>query len=409
MKQPSCRISGAPLVNVLDFGQQPLGNGFLLPERFADEYFYPMKTGFCESSMMFQLLEQPALDKMFHEHYAFYSSTSSFMERHFGNFAQQLMKSKFLASPDPFVVELGCNDGIMLKNFVDAGIRHLGIEPSRNVAEVANSLGVRTLSEFFCPDVAEKIVREHGQANAFLAANVMCHIPDISGVVEGIRTLLKPDGVVMFEDPYLGDVVEKISYDQIYDEHVFLFSAHSIRHLFGLHGMELIDVQPQITHGGSMRYILSHAGAHPINESVPTLIAKEATLGLHRQETFDVFRKRVEKSREDLVSLLRGLKLKGKRIAGYGATSKSTTILNYCGIGSETIEYISDTTPIKQGKFTPGMHIPVKSYDAFLNNPPDYAILFAWNHAEEIMTKEKNFMQSGGRWIVHVPKVQVLG
>lgn len=409
MKQPICRISGSPLANVLDFGQQPLGNGFLLPERFADEYFYPMKTGFCESSMMFQLLEQPALDKMFHEQYAFYSSTSSFMERHFADFAQQLMKSKFLASSDPFVVELGCNDGIMLKNFVDAGIRHLGIEPSRNVAEVANSLGVRTLSEFFCPDVAEKIVREHGQANAFLAANVMCHIPDISGVVKGIRTLLKPDGVVMFEDPYLGDVVEKISYDQIYDEHVFLFSAHSIRHLFGLHGMELIDVQPQITHGGSMRYILSHAGAHPINESVPTLIAKEATLGLHRQKTFDVFRKSVEKSREDLVSLLRGLKLKGKRIAGYGATSKSTTILNYCGIGPETIDYISDTTPIKQGKFTPGMHIPVKSYDAFRNGPPDYAILFAWNHAEEIMAKEKDFMQSGGRWIVHVPKVQVLG
>lgn len=158
-----------------------------------------------------------------------------------------------------------------------------------------------------------------------------------------------------------------------------------------------------------MRYILSHAGAYPINESVPTLIAKENALGLNCQKTFDVFRKNVEKSREDLVSLLRGLKLKGKRIAGYGATSKSTTILNYCGIGPETIDYISDTTPIKQGKFTPGMHIPVKSYDAFRNDPPDYAILFAWNHAEEIMAKEKDFMQSGGRWIVHVPKVQVLG
>jgi methylation protein EvaC len=204
-------------------------------------------------------------------------------------------------------------------------------------------------------------------------------------------------------------VVEKISYDQIYDEHVFLFSAHSIQHLFGLHELELIDVQPQKTHWGSMRYVISHAGAHPVKESVQTLLAKEVKLGLNRQSTFDNFRKNVEKSREDLVNLLHELKLGGNRIAGYGATSKSTTILNYCGIGPDTIDYISDTTPIKQGKFTPGMHIPVKSYDAFLNDPPDYAILFAWNHAEEIMAKEKDFMQSGGRWIVHVPKVQVLG
>ena len=212
----------------------------------------------------------------------------------------------------------------------------------------------------------------------------------------------------MFEDPYLGDVFERTSYDQIYDEHVFLFSAHSIQHLFGLNGMELIDVQPQKTHGGSMRYVLAHAGVHAVKESVPNLLAKEVALGLNRLATFDAFRKNVEHSREDLVTLLRDLKAAGKRIAGYGATSKSTTILNYCGIGPDVIDFISDTTPIKQGKFTPGMHIPVKSHEAFQANPPDFALLFAWNHAEEIMSKEKAFTSSGGRWIVHVPKVQVL-
>jgi len=409
MKQQAlCRISGEPLVKVLDFGQQPLGNGFLLPEQFSSEYFFPMETGFSESSMMFQLIEQPAPEQMFHEHYAFYSSTSSFMERHFDEFAQQAMRSGFLTESDPFVVELGCNDGIMLKNFVEAGIRHLGIEPSRNVAEVANRRGVRTLSEFFCADVAESIVRENGQADIFLAANVMCHIPDITDVVKGIRTLLKPDGVVMFEDPYLGDVIEKNSYDQIYDEHVFLFSAHSIRYLFGLHGMDLIDVHPQKTHGGSMRYVLGHAGAHPVKESVQRLLAKEAALGLNSLSTFNTFRKNVEQSRDDLLNLLRELKSAGNRIAGYGATSKSTTILNYCGIGPELIDFITDTTPIKQGKFTPGMHIPVRPYQAFKAEPPDYAVLFAWNHAEEIMAKEKAFMEAGGRWIIHVPKVQVL-
>jgi 2-polyprenyl-3-methyl-5-hydroxy-6-metoxy-1,4-benzoquinol methylase len=408
MTKANCRICGETLVQVIDLGRQPLGNGFLLPDQYAKEYFYPMQVGFSEKSMMLQLIEQPAPEQMFHEHYAFYSSTSKYMEQHFGEFARSVMSSGYLATQDPFVVELGCNDGIMLKNFAEAKIRHLGIEPSKNVAAVANSRGVRTISEFFNEDVARAIVAREGQADAFLAANVMCHIPDIRSVVAGIRALLKPTGVVMFEDPYLGDIVEKTSYDQIYDEHVFLFSAHSIQYLFHIHGLELIDVLPQKTHGGSMRYVLGHRGAHPVRESVGQLLEKETTLGLAKLETFRGLDQRIRQSRTDLVALLRDLKAQGKRVAGYGATSKSTTILNYCGIGPDLIEYISDTTPIKQGKFTPGMHIPVKPYDAFKGSPPDLAVLFAWNHAEEIMAKEQEFMRAGGRWIVHVPQVRVI-
>lgn len=402
-----CRISGQPLSEVVDFGRQPLGNGFLDPNSFAEEYFYSMKVGFDETSMMLQLIEQPAPEMMFHDHYAFYSSTSSFMARHFKEFASQVMQSGYLGS-DPFVVELGCNDGIMLKNFAEQDIRHLGIEPSVNVAEEANKLGVRTRSEFFTEESAERIIKEEGQADAFLAANVMCHIPDILGVVKGIRKLLKPTGVVMFEDPYLGDVIAKTSYDQIYDEHVFLFSALSIQYLFGLQGMELIDVFPQKTHGGSMRYVLAHQGAYSVQPSVTELIAKEKAQGLDRLDTFRAFGINVQRSRQELRGLLNQLKTEGKRVAGYGATSKSTTILNYCGIGPDLIEFISDTTPIKQGKFSPGMHIPVVPYETFKSNPPDYAILFAWNHAEEIMAKEKEYMAADGKWIVHVPEVQVL-
>jgi SAM-dependent methyltransferase len=408
MQTDRCRISNTPLKRVVDFGRQPLGNGFLEPGQYGDEYFFPMSVGFSETSMMFQLIEQPPPEKMFHDHYAFYSSTSSFMARHFKQFADQVIGSGYLSAVDPFVVELGCNDGIMLRNFAERGTRHLGIEPSLNVAREANRHGVRTCSEFFSEALANTIVREHGQADAFLAANVMCHIPDIVGVVKGIRKLLKPSGVAMFEDPYLGDVVAKTSYDQIYDEHVFLFSALSVQYLFRMHGMELIDAFPQKTHGGSMRYVFGHQGVHPVGGSIVQLLAREREQGLDRMSTFEAFRASVEKSRTSLVGLLRDLKARGKTVAGYGATSKSTTILNYCGIGPELVRYISDTTPIKQGKFTPGMHIPVVPYETFKSDPPDYAFLFAWNHAEEIMAKEQAFMAAGGRWIVHVPEVAIL-
>jgi len=408
MNTPLCRISNTPLTKVVDFGSQPLGNGFLDPEQFTDEYFFPMEVGFSETSMMFQLLVQPAPEKMFHDHYAFYSSTSNYMKQHFKQFADLVLQSGYLSKADPFVVELGCNDGIMLKNFAEQGIRHLGIEPSLNVAQEANKHGVSTISEFFSEELAERIVKEHGQADAFLAANVMCHIPDIIGVVKGIKKLLKPTGVVMFEDPYLGDVVAKTSYDQIYDEHVFLFSALSIQYLFGLQGMELIDVLPQITHGGSMRYVLAHQGAYPVKEAVTQLLAKEKGQGLDRLSTFEIFRANVEKSRLDLVTLLKELKVQGKKVSGYAATSKSTTVLNYCGIGPDLIEYICDTTPIKQGKFSPGVHIPVVPYENFKNNPPDYALLLAWNHADEIMANEKEYVAAGGKWIVHVPEVRVI-
>lgn len=408
MNETPCRICNEPLVPVIDFGRQPLGNGFLLPDQFEDEHFFPMRVGFSDKSMMLQLIDQPAPEQMFHENYAFLSGTSKHMEQHFREFAQQLMGSKCLDNDDPFVVELGCNDGIMLKNFAQSNVRHLGIEPAKNVATIANGKGVRTLSEFFTESVAQRILESDGQADAIIAANVLCHIPDIRNVIAGIRALLKPTGVLVFEDPYLGDVISKTSYDQVYDEHVFLFSGHSVQYLFGLYDMELIDVQPQKTHGGSMRYHLAQTGAYPVQESVSKILENEKKLGLNRASSFCDFSRKVEQSRVDLVSLLQDLKSQGKRIAGYGATSKSTTILNYCNIGPDLIEFISDTTPIKQGKFTPGMHIPVKPYDTFVANPPDYAVLFAWNHAEEIMAKENGFMEGGGRWIVHVPKVGVL-
>ena len=386
----------------------PIANGFLTSDQVRDEYFFDLQVGFCHRCTMVQLTEHVDREKMFHDEYAFFSSTSTRMARHFGEFAASV-RQDYLRLPDPFVVEIGSNDGIMLQNFAQANIRHLGIEPSANVAAVARSKGINTICEFFDEQLARRIVAEYGQADAFLGANVMCHLPYLHSVAAGIRILLKPSGVLVFEDPYIGDIVEKTSYDQIYDEHASYFSVASISNLFEQHDLEVVDVIPQNVHGGSMRYVIAHKGARTPSPAVATQRAKETEMGLGEATTYEKLRRNIERSRDDLMNLLRDLKSQGKRVVGYGATSKSTTVTNYCGITPELIEFISDTTPIKQGKLSPGAHIPVRPYQEFVDDYPDYALLFAWNHGEEIIEKESAFQQAGGKWIVYVPEVKVLG
>jgi methylation protein EvaC len=402
-----CRICDHEISPFMTFGRMPIANGFLTQDQFKDEYFFELKPAFCSHCLTFQIEEQPAPEVMFHDHYAFFSRTSTFMQAHFKEYASWVGDT-YLTGENPFVVELGSNDGIMLENFAKRGIRHLGVEPSANVAEEARKYGVNTVVKFFGPKTATEIVDEYGQANALIAANVMCHIPDMNGIAQGADRLLKRGGVLIFEDPYLGAMIEKTSYDQIYDEHVFIFSALSVANIFGPYGFELIDLLPQHTHGGSMRYVLARKGVRTISPAVTAITDVEKAAGLHLPETYEQFRKNCEKSKEDLVRILKEEKAAGRRVVGYGATSKSTTILNYCGIGPDLIEFISDTTPIKQNKLTPGTHIPVKPYEAFAATPPDTALLFAWNHQKEIMEKEEEFSAKGGRWIIPVPEVKVL-
>jgi methylation protein EvaC len=391
----------------MTYGPMPMANAFLTQDQFTHEYFFELKPAFCDRCFTFQLEEQPDPTLMFHNNYSFFSRTSKFMEVHFGEYARWVF-DQYLAEEKPFVVELGSNDGIMLENFAKRGVRHLGIEPSANVAEEARKYGVNTMVTFFSPETAAAIVKDYGHADALIAANVICHIADVNGIAHGAARLLKPRGVLIFEEPYLGAMIEKTSYDQIYDEHVFIFSALSITSIFASFGFELIDTLPQKTHGGSMRYVLCRKGMRSISPSVVKILSSERSTGLHLAETYERFRASCETSKEKLVNVLEEEKSAGRRVVGYGATSKSTTILNYCGIGPDLVEFISDTTPIKQNKFSPGMHIPVKPHKAFSENYPDTVLLFAWNHQAEIMEKEKDFSMKGGKWLVHVPKVQVL-
>jgi methylation protein EvaC len=403
----ACLICQADVSPFISFGKMPIANGFLKPEQFPNEYFFTLQVAFCERCAMVQLTELVDETKMFHENYAFFSSTSVRMAEHFKEFASEI-RARFLTGPDPFVVEVGSNDGIMLQNFASQGIRHLGIEPSANVAQVARDKGIRCISRFFDEKLAREIVAQHGQADAFLGANVMCHIPYLHSVFEGIRILLKPQGVLAFEDPYLGDIVEKTSYDQIYDEHAFYFSVASISHVAEAHGLEIFDVSPQAVHGGEMRYVIGHQGAHPVTPAVVAQRQKEKALQLDRPETYARLRRNIEASRDELMATLRALKAQGKRVVGYGATSKSTTVTNYCGITPDLVEFVSDTTPIKQGKVSPGAHIPVRPYADFAARYPDVALLFAWNHGEEIMAKETAFRKAGGKFLLYVPEVKMV-
>ena len=404
----ACLICSASIDAFLSFGRMPIANAFLTAQQFQDEYFFDLEVAYCERCCMMQLAQLVDRKRLFHDNYPFVSSSSAFMAIHFKQFADWV-RHTYLHDADPFIVEIGSNDGIMLRHFARAGVRHLGIEPSANVAQMARERGVRTVCRFFDEQVADAVLAEHGPVDAFLGANVICHIPSIHSVFAGVKKLLKPRGIFAFEDPYVGDIVEKTAYDQIYDEHALYLSSASVGLLASTHGLDLIDVLPQNVHGGSMRYVLSHSGAYAQADAVRILQKREIEIGLAKPETYRRLRRNIERSRDQLQTLLVGLKEQGRRVVGYAATSKSTTVANYCGLTAGLVEFISDTTPMKQGKYSPGVHIPVKSPSEFSAKYPDYALLFGWNHADEILAKEQAFLARGGKWIVYVPTVRVLG
>jgi len=380
----------------------PIANGFVLRKNFKKEYFFDLEVCFCKNCYLFQLFKQPSPKKMFHKNYAFFSETSEYMKRHFKNTANSITRS-FGTRKNFNILELGSNDGIFLKNFKNNN--HLGIEPSSNVFKVAKSRGINCINNFFSAKLALSLSKKF---DVIYSANVLCHISNIKDAIQGVSILLKRNGVFIFEDPYLGDVIKKTSYDQIYDEHVFVFSIHSVISICSRYNLELYDAEHQKTHGGSMRYFICNKDQFKKTNRLKNILKEEKRNGLHRMFTFKKFRNQCEISKKKLLALLSSLKKKNKIIAGFGATSKSATVLNYCGITDKTISYIADSTPIKQNKFSPGSHIPIKTYEYFLQNLPDYALLFAWNHKEEILKKNKFFENSGGKWILYVPQVKIL-
>ena len=392
-----CKITGKKIDPFMSFGKMPIANGFLNKDKFNDEFFFEMEVGFSEDLSLFQLNDHPKPKMMFNKNYPFFTGSSQQMKLHFKNYANWI--KKYHPGKIKNIIEIGSNDGTFLKNFNSDEYNTLGFEPSGNVAERASNDSVNTINEFFNKNSVRDQKEFIKNTDLICAANVICHVPNLNDLIQSVDLMLNKKGIFVFEEPYLGSMFEKISYDQIYDEHIFIFSVTSVNKIFILFDMELIDVLPQTTHGGSMRYVIGRKNSHKINSNVNKLLEKEKIGNLDNISSCEKFKESCEISKIKTRKNLLKFKRNNYKIAGYAATSKSTTILNYCNIGNKIIDYICDTTPEKIGKFSPGTHIPIVDMSHFKKFIPDIAYLFAWNHKDEIFKKEKNFK---GKWFSHV-------
>ena len=389
-----CKITHKPIKPFMSFGKMPIANGFLEKQDFSKEYFYNMEIGFSEDLSLLQLNDHPKPEVMFNKNYPFFTSSSKHMIEHFKNYANFVRK---YLNTNSKLIEIGSNDGTFLKNFSNNSNNIIGFEPSKNVAELAQKNKVPTINSFFNTKTIANINEYLGNTDLICASNVICHIPDLNDLIKSVDMLLSLDGTFVFEEPYLGSMFDQVSYDQIYDEHIYVFSVSSVSKIFERFNLYLVDAIPQKTHGGSMRYVVKRKNDK--SSQIKKIIEEEKIKKLDQIESCLMFKNNCEISKKRIVDKINILKNQGKSICGYAATSKSTTILNYCQIGCDQIDYICDTTSEKIGKFSPGMHIPIKDMDYFRKNQTDCIYLFAWNHKLEILNKEKNFK---GYWFSHV-------
>lgn len=404
----SCRSCGnGPLNPVLDLGLQPLANNLLLPEHLGQpEPRFPLELLVCRRCWLMQIGELVPPVKLFSE-YLYFSSFSDLMLSHARAAAERYI-GEFGLGPGSRVVEIASNDGYLLKNFVQAGIPALGIEPAANVAKAAQALGIETLVEFFGRGLAERLSDEGRQADLILGNNVFAHAPDINDFVAGLARLVKSGGRIVLEFPYALDFLEKHEFDTVYHEHVFYFSLLPLVPLFERHGLEIFDVERIPIHGGSLRLFAAHAGAQPRRPSVASLLELERRRGLDSVGPYEGFAARVHSLRDQLVARLRELKSQGKRIAAYGASAKGSTLLNFFGIDSGLLEFVADRSTYKQGRLTPGTHLPIVPAEALAERMPDYTLLLTWNFAEEILRQQSEYRRRGGRFIVPIPEVVIV-
>jgi SAM-dependent methyltransferase len=391
----------------LDLGRTPLANSYLSPDQaMIAEPTFPLAVAYCGACHLAQLNERVPPTELFTE-YAYFSSYSDSFANHSERMAVNL-KERFGLSSQSRVVEIASNDGYLLRYFRELGMQVLGVEPARNIAAVARSRGIPTVEEFFNSVTADAIVRRDGLADLIIGNNVLAHVPTINDFLQAVATLMKPKGAAVFEFPYLGELIERGEFDTIYHEHVFYLSLHAVASLVARANLELYDAEVHDVHGGSLRIFMQHPGARERSPALAALMADERHGGLLSPECYQAFGAKIERTKQALLALLYELRNAGKRVAAYGAPAKGNTLINYCGIGPDLIEFTVDRNPYKQGRLLPGSHIPIYRPEELFRRHPDYALILPWNIAGEIVEQQQEYLESGGRFIAAIPEPRIV-
>ncbi|KZD00631.1 MULTISPECIES: class I SAM-dependent methyltransferase [unclassified Thalassospira] len=410
MTTPTCRACGTDLKHTLvDLGLSALANSYVPMDR-ADQNDprYPLHARVCSNCFLVQVDDVVPPSEIF-SHYAYFSSYSSSWVEHARKYCEAATERLGLGK-DSFVVEVASNDGYLLQHFVVKSIPVLGVEPAANIAKEAEKKGVKSLVAFFGKETAEKVVAEHGHANLTAANNVLAHVPDINDFVSGFATVLADDGVSTFEFPHLLNLLEKTQFDTIYHEHFSYLSLYAVEKCFEQNGLKVFDVEELPTHGGSLRvWAQKTIGTRPETGRLRALRTKEANAGIATLACYEGFDAKCRKIRDDLLAFLKSAKTEGKTVAGYGAAAKGNTLLNYCDIGTDLIDFVVDANPHKQNTLLPGSHIPVNAPDHLKVAKPDYVLILPWNLSTEIMKDMAHVKDWGGQFMVAIPKVEVIG
>ncbi len=398
----------------LPLGDHPAANAFLTPQQLKQikqqeqqEQRWPLDTIACLDCGLVLVKDQLPAD--FFTEYLYVPSGSETMKRHFASFANDI-RSRWITDKSDRVVDIGCNDGLLLKACNDIGVATLGIEPAANIAEMARAKGVEIFNEYFTAESAQRIRDKWGSAKVITTTNTFNHVDDLHGFMRGVVTLLADDGTFIIEVPQAITYVEMTEFDTVYHEHLSTFAVKSLADLFDFFDFTIVDIQPLPIHGGSMR-VSARRTHFASKESSPAIewIERERKAGLFDRATYDAVAKRTQKIRRDLLALLANLMGDGKKIAGYGAPAKGNTLLNYCGIGPHILSFLADRNELKHGRYSPGMHIPIVPPDRIAEEKPDYLLILAWNFADEIMEQQKAFSAAGGKFIVPIPEPRIIG
>jgi len=408
-KEPvRCIVCGVPTVQqFLDLGRTALANKFLTQEELSlPEPTYPLKVGFCHGCRHVQLTERVPPTAMF-EDYLYISSASDTLRTHLYSLSDVIVERCRLGSQD-LVIDIGCNDGTLLNGFRRYGVRVLGVDPARNLADLDKDNEVDRYVGFFNSDTAKTIVDKWGHASVITATNTFPHIPDINDFVQGIQTTLAPNGTFVIEAHYLVDLLEQGAFDTIYHEHVSYWALGPMMILFEKHGMQIVDAERLPLHHGQLRVFVQRKGEGNVQPRVRKILDEERERGIDQFETYRRFAQKIYQIKRNLCRKIRALRSQGKRVVGYGAPAKANTLLALLELGPDVLEYIVDRSPLKQGRYTPGLRIPVVPPERLLTDHPDYCLLFAWNFADEVLEQQSEYRRRGGKFIVPLPEVKIL-